>query len=58
MSKELTWYVVEWFDGRNSMTQKQPVKAVSKADARHRMLGSKEDIKRNFIKKIKVRLFR
>ncbi len=56
--KELKWYTVQYYDGRNSMTYKSPIKASGKVDAVYRMLGTKQEIKANYIKKIRVTLFK
>lgn len=52
------WYVVQYYDGRNGHTYRQPVKAETKTEARARVCGSTKEIKQQLIKKIKVTLFR
>lgn len=56
--RELKWYSVQYYDGRNSMTYKTPIKAFDKVDAIYRMFGTKKEIKANDIKKIRVTLFK
>jgi hypothetical protein len=52
------WYIVTYYDGRNSMTYKQPVKADSAKEAVIKLFGSAASRKKNYIKKIKTSLMK
>jgi len=47
------WYVVSYYDSRNSHTYKQPVKAPTKAHAKSRVVEGDR-----YLKKVSVRLMK
>ena len=40
------WYVVSYFDSRNSHTYKQPVQATTKARAKSKVIGDDKGLKK------------